>query len=263
MCSQCGILILSCDNNISVLNIFFRFFKENWCSCEMPIYIGLEKKKVRVEGCEVLLSDEKHWAKRIKDYLRKIPTPNVLVILDDFIIEEKVDNNKINEFCQIMVDNPDVVNISLADIYDKKNRKTEFTNLMQRKRTGEYLVNMQVGIWNKEILLSLLRDAESPWQTELYGSIRARKLKNKRFLCLDNDIHMPIKYNRGWLIVRGTWNANEIKRLKLENDTENIFDGKNIMYFNYDHIPISLSDRIIRRAHISIRQALSWIGIYL
>ena len=263
MNSQCGILVLSCDKNISVLNIFFQFLKENWPQCDMPIYVGLEKGEIQVEGCDVLHSDETQWAKRVKGYLESMECQFVLLILDDFIIEEKVDNKKVESFCKIMLDNPNIVNISMADIYDPRNMATEFDDLVERKKNGNYLLNMQIGIWNREILLSLLKDKENPWQTELYGSIRARKLRNKRFLCLDDDKHMPIKYNRGWLIVRGAWNGNEIKRLHLEKYAENIFDGKNINYFGYDNIPIPMWNRIVRRMHISIRQILSWFGIYL
>lgn len=263
MDSQCEILILSCDKNISVLNIFFRFFRDNWPQCEMPVYVGLEKHEMHLEGCEVFFSDETQWAKRVKGYLERMKCRFVLLILDDFIIEDKVDSERVDGLCKIMIEHPDIANISMADIYDERNMTTEFANLVERKHNGNYLLNMQIGIWDREILLSLLQDKETPWQTELYGSIRARKLKNKRFLCLDDDKHMPIKYNRGWLIVRGAWNGNEIKRLQLEKYPESIFDGKNVMYFGYDNIPIPLWDRIVRRIHISVRQMLSWIGIYL
>jgi hypothetical protein len=106
-----------------------------------------------------------------------------------------------------------------------------------------------------------MREDEAPWQTELYGSIRARKLKDKEFLCLPTDENSPYKYGRGWLMVRGAWNGNEIIRLNLQNYTKDIFDGKDIIYSNF--MPISLHKRIVRRMGILYRQLLSDINIYI
>ena len=63
MDNSCAILVLGCDKNISVLNIFFDFLKKFWPNCKYPIYLGLEKSTVRYEGVSTLNSNEKQWAK--------------------------------------------------------------------------------------------------------------------------------------------------------------------------------------------------------
>lgn len=260
---KCSIIVLSCDKNIGPLKLFMKFFNENWRSCSYPVYVGLEKIMTNFEGAEVINSEEALWGKRIKNYLQNIETEYVLIFLDDFLIEKPVDDKIIESYINILDENPDIATISLADIYDKGNKETEFNSLVERKHNGNYLLNLQVGIWRKSLLINLLMDKESPWQTELYGSIRARKLRNCRFLCLNSDSNMPIQYNRGWLIVRGSWNADEIVRLNLQEYTDCIFDGKDIIYMGYGFIKTDILIRIKRRIAIVIRQLLSWLKIYI
>ena len=40
---NCSILVLSCDINISLLNIFWTEFWDKWRDCALPVYLGLEE----------------------------------------------------------------------------------------------------------------------------------------------------------------------------------------------------------------------------
>ena len=261
MNKDCAVLILSCDKNEGLLNIFFDFYKKNWPDCPYETYLGIEKKNITYEGIISLKSNRKPWASRVLDYLNSISAGYVLIILDDFILEEKAETEEIVKYHEYMKANDRIVTISLADIYDKNNYDCEYKGLVRRTKKANYLLNMQVGIWNKEILKELMRENESPWQTELYGSIRARKLEDYFFLCLRSDADSPYKYGRGLLMVRGAWTGKEIKRLGLEKFSDDIFDGKDIIYSEFSSL--GLVERIIRRLNILYRQILSNFKIYI
>ncbi len=260
MTNGASILVLSCDKNAALLNIFFRFFRENWRQCPFPVYLGMEREKVSHLNVEVLLSNHPSWSGRVRGYLEQIQSEYVLPILDDFVLEEEADQAELDRILSIMGERPDIACVSLADIYDKKNYASEFPRLVYRRRRANYLLSTQVGIWRKDVLRGLLREDENPWQTELYGSIRARRLVAYKFLCLDSDKHQPYVYNRGWLVVRGVWNGNEIKRLGLEGCAD-IWDGKDILYSRL--MARSFLSRVRTRLGITLRQALSWIGCYI
>lgn len=258
--NQCSVLVLSCDKNIGVLKIFLDFFYKNWLTCILPVYIGLEEYNLEYPNCVTLNSKETFWAARVKDYLKRINTPYVLIMLDDFIIEEVVNDKTLFDTINHMMDNPEIVNMTLSNIPDSKNQTSLYKGFYKRHWAARYLLNMQVGVWKTNVLFSLLEDNESPWQTELYGSIRARKLKKYSFYCIVDNSFMPIKYNNGWLIVRGAWNGNEIIRLNLTNYGTEIFDGKKVLYNGFGKI--SFIPRIIRRTNILLRQFCSWLNIY-
>lgn len=261
MKDECAILVLSCDKNKGLLNIFFDFFRRNWKDCPYKIYLGMEKSNKTYAGIYTLNSYEKKWSERLLDYINQIEMEYVLLILDDFILEKNADTAKIRKYHEYMKENDKIATISMADIFDKNNYSCEYEGLMRRTAKADYLLNLQVGIWRKKVLKSLLRKNENPWQTELYGSIRARSLSNNYFLCLPSDETSPYQYGRGWLMVGGVWNGNEIKRLKLEKYYDDIFDGKNIIYSGFSSV--GFMKKVRRRFSILYRKALSRINIYV
>lgn len=258
---DCSILVLTCDKNVSLMNIFMSFFWSNWKDCPFRVYLGFENIKPEYSKSIILNSDETKWGKRTLGYLKTLKTKYVMIILDDFIVEKQVDTESIKRYISYMRNDGDIVSIAIADIYDKNNSATEYGELVKRPKKANYLLNLQACLWHRETLISLMRENENPWQTELFGSIRARKLKDKQFLCLESDEVSPYKYGRGWLMVRGIWNGNEIKRLGLQKYSDDIFDGRDIMYSNLMHI--KLATRVNRRIQIELRKLLSNLNIYI
>ncbi len=258
---DCSVLVLSCDKNISLLNIFFDHFSKMWMDCPFQVYIGLEEKDVEYKEVKTLRSDKKGWGGRLIGYLEEIKTDYVMLVLDDFIPERDIDTGSIIHYINMLKKDTSIATISFADIYDSRNAYNEVIGLCRRQPNADYLLNLQVGVWDKKVLKLLLKNNESPWQTELFGSIRARQLKDKTFLCLRSDEMSPFRYNRGWLMVRGIWNGNEIKRLGLEKYANDLFDGKDIQYSDLMHI--DLMTRVKRRVQIEYRKLISHFGIYL
>lgn len=258
---NCAVLVLSCDKNISLLNILFDFLNKEWGDCPFQMYVGLEKLDVRFDGVKTLTSNSAGWGGRLLGYIEDIKTDYVMLILDDFLPEKIVETNIIMQYLNLMKQNKNIATISFADIYDNNNTFDESVGLCRRPKNANYLLNLQVGIWDVEVLKHLVKERESPWQTELFGSIRARQVRDKSFLCLRSDEESPYRYNRGWLMVRGIWNGNEIKRLGLEKYAEYIFDGKDMQYSNLMHI--DFLTRVKRRLQIEYRKLISHLGIYI
>lgn len=257
--NECAVLVISCDKNLGLLKIFFDFFNKNWADCPFPVYLGLEQENPKFENVNVVCSDIKEFSGRVQDYIRKIGHKYVLVILDDFILEKEVCTQDILGYYNLMVSDDKIANITLAWLRTD-DTATEHPHLLQRTRNAEYLMNFQVGFWNSEVLSSLLKEKENAWQAELYGSIRGRNFKEYCFLHLDTDDNMPYLYNRGWLIVKGAWNGNEIKRLHLEKYADSFLDGKKILYSDFGKMPKTQS--IPLRIGLMSRKVLSTFGIY-
>lgn len=264
MDKDCSILILSCDANIDVLKIFLDKYKEYIDDLFLKTYVCLEKKKVNFEGTDVLLSKEILWSKRIKEYLKHVETNYVIVILDDFLIEKKVNTKEVYKYIDLIKKDNKIARITLTNLNDKKSVHSKYKNLNKQSDFSNYLINMQISIWNKDIFYNLLKDNENPWQAELYGSIRARKMKDYDFLYLNDDVLMPIKYNKGWLIVRGKWNKCEIDRLHLlDNYSQEYFSDREVEEINYKIEESSFFYRVKRRFSIITRQILSYFRIYI
>lgn len=259
-CEECAILILSCDKNESLLNIFFDFFFKNWPDCPFECFLGLEERNFNHNKIKTLTSSSNSFSGRLLDYCKIIDRKCIMIILDDFILESPVDNSIIEAFYKMMIGDDSISNFTLAWIAGIMDEEYA-PGVIKQKWYGDYLVNMQVGFWRTNALKELLREKENAWQVELYGSIRARKKRERKFLYLKDDTMMPYKYNRGWLIVKGAWNANEIKRLGLEGYANDFLDGKKILYDNFGKISKIQSLKI--RIGVGSRKFLSYIGIYI
>lgn len=254
MKTNCSILILSCDKNKKLLEFFLEQFDINWKECKYDIYISLEEikqvnydKKINI----INYNKNRNWSERVKYSLQKINTKNVLIILDDFIIEEKVNSIEIEKLNNLMCKDKTIANIILTNIIGKnENNNLLMSKYIGRNRYGKYKTALQCGIWDREVLINLLKDKESPWEFEIFGNIRSF-LIDKKFYALNND-DKPIKYNDGFFIVQGKVNSKEKVRLEnLLNKKINLpeYDetGENLIRDN-----ISLEKRIMRRLKIII-----------
>lgn len=256
-----SILVLSCDKNLDVAKLFFEYFSENWKDCKYPVYLGVEKELPQIDNVNVLQSNEINWAARVRCYLKEIPTPYVLLFLEDFIVEEAVQSDRVAYYADVLEADKKIANITFENIPAKDNEKAQFEHLLLRNSKANYLVNMQVGLWNKEILLALMKDKENPWQTEIYGSIRARKYKDYKFYCMDSDENMPIKNGRGWLVVRGKWNLTEIERLGI--DVKKCSNKREFERYSREQVLVPRHKRIPEIIGSRYRKRLSHFHIYL
>lgn len=257
-----SLLIISCDRNIDQLNLICDSLDQNWKNCQLKRFIGIENSKFEREGYVSLLSSKLSWSSRVKEYLEKINTDYVLIVLDDFYIEEKVNEDILLQLYEYIENDQLIANITLANINDLRNERIN-SYLCKRQNDANYLVNMQIGLWRTKILNSLLRENENPWQVELYGSIRARKFSNCKFCCLNSDAFMPFKYGRGWLVVRGFWNLDEIERLKIENNKYILKSKKERKRFSKEVVLVPRYKRIREIIGIRYRKFLSLFSIYI
>lgn len=249
---KCSVLVLSCDKNLNLLKFFFEMFNENWFDCPFEIFVSLESETFKFgKNIQTLnYTFNKNWSQRIKDCLKQIHTPYVLIILDDFIIEDKVDTKEILALVNRISEDSNIANIILSEI----NCKTSLNKFLMNKyilhnRYSRYKTSLQLGIWKKDVLFKLLKNKENAWEFEIFSNIRSFVLKEE-FYSIINNQNKPIKYNDGFFIVQGKINTNERKRLEKEiKRSINLIDyqetGENLIRDD-----INLLKRIIRRVKI-------------
>lgn len=251
---NCSILILSCDKNIKLLELFFIFFNKYWQDCPYEIYISLEKcKNINANRKVNIINYNRNmnWSERVKDALNNIPTENVIIMLDDFLIEAKVNNSEIIKLDNVLSENG-IANILLTEIIgENTSQKSILSKYALRAKYGRYKTALQCGIWNKEILIRLLKDRETPWEFEIFGNIRSFKI-NERFFALEDNSKKPILYNDGFFIVQGKVNKSEKNRLENKHGISLNLEGfeESGPYLVRDNTPFL--KRITRRVKIII-----------
>lgn len=172
-----SILICSSDRYKSLWNLNFDFLEKYWSDCPYQVYLGTdsliyERSKTIINRKGQYLS----WSSCLLEWINQIESEYVLLTLDDFIIRKKVSNYEIDYCLNFVISN----NIDCLRLVA---RPKPFYQSKDESLFGQYdiqmpyLVSLQASLWKKDSLVSLIRERESIWEFEKYGSSRAREQK--------------------------------------------------------------------------------------
>ena len=228
MKNNCTMLVCSCDTYEDTWEPFFKSLKKYWKNFNMDIVLNTESKDYKIEGLNIktfnLFKDKKvPWGERLIEHLNRIDTEYIFFMLDDFFICENVNEKMINDCFKWMDENNNIAVFSFHRVEDSNNIKSDkYNNFELRPRNGEYRLNCQAAIWRRKDLIKYIKKNESPWDFEIYGSIRSRKYKEE-FYTLCPGVKEPINYNMvedGTGIVRGKWVESIVVPLFKEIDVK-------------------------------------------
>lgn len=257
-----SILIVSCDKNIKLLDVFFAFFKRFYMLPEnTPVYLSMEESTYQYDGLNIHVINDTcgNWSLRVKNALNHITEDATLLLLDDFIIESPVLINEIERLSKAIHENTDIAHFALTTVpMRNESDVVYYGKYFKRHRFGNYKTTLQAGLWRTEILKRLLNDGESAWQFEIYANIRSYVL-NKSFYAVTSKELKPIAYNEGLFCVQGKQNEEEVVRLSNKFGIDLHIDG----FPNNGGVvvrdPCPLPRKIFRRLKITAYQMLYYL----
>lgn len=210
MTDKCTILVNSCDEYEELWEPFFICLKENWKNIKYPIVLNTESKSIQIEGLDIqtfqLYDKEKRicWGKRMKETLKRISSPYIIFLLDDFFLRSSVDIERLEKCIMWMEKNPNIAVFCFDSVKGKNIPSFQYTDFELRERKGEYRFNCQAAVWNRKKLIKFIRNHESPWDWEIIGSIRSRRYKEEFYSIIEG--RKPIfDYYTGGAVHRGKW----------------------------------------------------------
>lgn len=210
------ILINSCDLYESAWIPFFRLFQIQWPDCPYELVLNTETKLFDCSFMKIrtIPGGTVSWSKRLKTVLNQIDTEFIVYLLDDFFLMSPVNIESFNAAVDLIKRDKTVGFIGL-----KHNTHYDFKNGHEDNADKPFFskdevitvnrVNSMSALWRKDWLLSLLRNHETPWEFEIYGSVRSRRT-NYKVLQINNYV-MPsvfdyeIDYKHGYGISQKKW----------------------------------------------------------
>ena len=154
----------------------FQVLSKNWPDCPYKIILNTETKTYSYNGFDIAcpcvarqIEDIKgySWSDRVKDTLKLINTKYTLFLLEDFYIENKIDNLKVEDLLNRLDKIKKFGALYLMDVsanypnyYDKD------LNLYKIHKYVNFKANATAAIWNTSFLQSVLKRGESPWDLE-------------------------------------------------------------------------------------------------
>lgn len=209
---DCTILVNSCDAYEDLWAPFFTLLKKNWPACPYPIVLNTETKAYHNDDIDVRtvpLGEKAYtmsWSMRLYKVLQTIKTPYVIFLLDDFFIEQPVDMPRLEQCIAWMKNDKKIASFSFAPSLWPDVPDNRFPGFVLRGRNTAYKANCQAAVWRTDVLRSLLRKKETPWEFEEYATVRANHTRLK-YYAAQKDSKMIIAYDwmPGGAVHRGKW----------------------------------------------------------
>lgn len=156
------------------------------------------------------------WGECMLRALDQIPTELFVYLQDDYFLYAPVMTDVVDEAARIMVaEKLDCLRLMECGGGGPW-EPTPYPWLWSLSRTATYRIALQAGLWTKTGMRKYLKAHESPWQMEIWGSRRARRISG-RIWCVSRDVYHETKPQvvpyvpTG--IVKGRWSAEVVKDL--------------------------------------------------
>jgi hypothetical protein len=268
MNDQFTIVVSSCDAYEDCWVPFFSLFKRHWPDCENRIVLNTETKIFEFPGLSITCPTvarnsrkEYGWGERFLKCLDTIETEFILLFLDDYFIRAPVRTHAICEFVSLM-QRAGLSHIALVSL-PGPNRPSSYPGLLERGEKAPYRFSLQVGLWRKNRLKLYLRGHENPWQSEIWGTKRAWRIKDS-FYCFDGfdkgSYRKIVDYDDTGGIARGKWIKDKVVEMFREDKIEMDFSRRGF----YDpEQRVALSVRLRRKILNIPSQLRSLAGLYL
>jgi hypothetical protein len=173
MISNCSVLVPSCDSYSDLWTPFFTLFGRFWEDCPFPVYLGNNSLGFHHPGVRVIHSSQgNNWTDRVRDHLRAIDTPYVLLMLEDFFLRRPVPTKRVTDGLRALAS----LGGHLLRLHARPRpelRVAGAPELGTIRAGAPYRVSTQAAIWRRETILALMRDGESIWQFEIQGTGRS------------------------------------------------------------------------------------------
>ena len=227
------VLMSSCDRYADAWEPFFRLRGIFWKDCALPTVICSETIEYTGSAADVTTycgGKGVPWTRIMKKCLKSIETEYVLLCLEDYFFQSDVDTEVLDAAVKQMEEDKNVGVIQFAiDIHTRYDESrvvgSYFSPVPKYERSRQNgRIYCVLSLYRREYLKKLLWGRESPWEFEIYGSLRSRfygetvlREREDHPRCFDYYIDPKTGYG----ISRGKWlpkNRELFERYGIEVD---------------------------------------------
>ena len=208
--------VLSCDKYSDLWEDFFCLKEKFWPDCPFEWHVVTESNECKHTGIKTIkCGKELNWTGRIKKACEIVNSDYICFFLDDFFINDTVENDLINE-CIGKATNEEVDYYVLGDAFARKIKTDTYYNnhIAVIPTNRPYGIDTSVAIWKKEFLVKLVGEKDcSAWQFELDRLEEARQNVHKdRKLWYDE--RLPLNVGSIPVVIQGKFYPKAIKDFK-------------------------------------------------
>jgi len=221
------ILINTCDKNSDVLSLLLKSLDKNWRDNPFPIVINKESNKIIKKKSN---KKEISWGKRFLLILKSLNCKYVILLLDDYILEEKIDMDRINKAIALVHEDIDAAAFYLNYCTSNEVKSGDFYLLNAKSNAS---LNSHPAVWKRKDLIMFTNEYDTPWSWETFGNYRTH-YTNKKFYSVSSVEKNIYKYDcrLGGAIYRGKWVKEVVAPMIEEYQNEVDFSQREFVKIN-------------------------------
>jgi hypothetical protein len=169
-------LVAASDRAKDIFEITFQSAETIWRDCNWPRYVGFTSKHPDILGFKALAAKtDSDWRGRLGDYLDSLPVDirYVMLIVEDYLFTSPIDGTELNAIADHIIRN-DLAYVRLTPvrrnlpgrILEYFRRKIDKGPLRPLAVREPYYSSLEIAIWRRDHLRSLLRQPGSVWEFE-------------------------------------------------------------------------------------------------
>ena len=237
-----AIAVVSFDKYSDIWDIFALCINKYWKNRPYKTYLITNDAHPIYDGIEIVnTGSEVSWSYRVRKALELIKEEYVMLLLEDYLIDEVVDNGRVeNTLNYVKRNDLDYLRIVPIPVM-KKSKSGEFATAITSNMV--YGVNLQAAIWKRDYLLHVISGENlSAWEVEArqkFGS--PTRIDGKCYATTE----YIIQYLNG--IIQGKWYIKTIESfavrgIEIPLGERNVMTDKdmrreNMRNFLLHHIP--------------------------
>jgi hypothetical protein len=160
-----------------------------WPNCEYNIYLNTEKKKYWFSRGNINVksvnydSTDSSWTTRLKYVLNEIDSDYVILLLEDFFLQDFVKQAEIDKCLTWMNKDANIGCFYFKKISGFDEESSDYPGYIRMEENLKYKYNCQAGLWRKSCLVDSLIEGQSPWEFETVSHTVNLNLNNL-FFCV-------------------------------------------------------------------------------
>ena len=225
------VLVNSCDAYSDCWYPFFKLWYDYFPDHSLKIILNTESKSFSFDGLDIEClklyhsGDRPPFGEQMNAHLKRIKTPFVLTMLEDFFLNTPVDISRIEQCVEWLKQDSKAAQFYFTNVVDDMNTvSVEHPGFSVKDQVSPYKINTMAGVWKKEKLLQYSIEKATPWEWEYYGSIKAFDADD-RFYAVSKDVSpimnfkilpqaaVTLGFPQLWGIVRGKWVVESVDEL--------------------------------------------------
>lgn len=211
-----AVLVVSCDKYRDLWGAFFTLFFRYWPDCPYPVYLGSNHQLYADSRIKTItVGDDRDWSSGVLKMLKQIPYTYLIVLLEDYLFYKRVDTLRITGLVSYLK-KKNAACLRLFPCPGPDENCSDNAEVGEIRKGARWRLSLQPAIWDRQMLINLIREGETPWEFEVKGSIRTNKL-NAPFLSVNEDaIKQPLISYFCTAVVRGKWMRDAVRLCEKE-----------------------------------------------